>query len=161
MIGDDVVDDRDPRDPDPAIRVDLVAYVMFVVSDVDAVRFVVPALVSLVEQATIRILDVVVLSRDDDGAVAKLELEAVEHLAPLRDLDVEVGGMLSAHDIEMLSLALDRGTAAVVLVTEDRWATALSEAVRTAGGHIIAGERIDARRVRAALSEQMPDREGA
>ena len=134
---------------------------MFAMPDVGAVTSVVPALVSLVEQATIRIVDVVVLTRDDDGSVATLELEAVEHLAALRDLDVEVGGMLSGHDIEMLSLALDRGTAAVVLVTEDRWATALGEAVRAAGGHMIAGERIDAHRVRAALSEGTDDSEGA
>jgi hypothetical protein len=152
---------RDPRNPPLAIVTDLVAYLMFVLPDVDAVRSVVPALVSLVEQATIRIVDVVVLTRDDEGSVATLELEAVEHLAPLRDLDVEVGGMLSGHDIETLSLALDRGTAAVVLVTEDRWATALCEAVRAAGGHIVAGERIDARRVRAALSDEMHLDEGA
>jgi Family of unknown function (DUF6325) len=156
-----LADSRDPRNPQRAIDADLVAYLMFVMPDVGAVTSVVPALVSLVEQATIRIVDVVVLTRDDDGSVATLELEAVEHLAALRDLDVEVGGMLSGHDIEMLSLALDRGTAAVVLVTEDRWATALGEAVRAAGGHIIAGERIDARRVRAALSEGMDNSEGA
>jgi Family of unknown function (DUF6325) len=152
---------RDPRNPQHAINADLVAYLMFAMPDVGAVTSVVPALVSLVEQATIRIVDVVVLTRDDDGSVATLELEAVEHLAALRDLDVEVGGMLSGHDIEMLSLALDRGTAAVVLVTEDRWATALGEAVRAAGGHMIAGERIDAHRVRAALSEGTDDSEGA
>jgi Family of unknown function (DUF6325) len=152
---------RDPRNPHDAIVTDLVAYLMFVMPDVGAVRSVVPALVSLVEQATIRIVDVVVLTRDDGGSVATLELEAVEHLAPLRDLDVEVGGMLSGHDIEMLSLALDYGTATFVLVAEDRWATALCEAVRAAGGNIIAGERIDARRVRAALSEEMQDSEGA
>ena len=149
---------RNPRD---AIQTDLVAYLMFVVPDVEALRLVVPALVSLVEQATIRIIDVVVLERDQEGSVATLELEAVEHLAPLRDLDVQVGGMLTSHDIEMLSLALDRGTVAVVLVTEDRWATPLGEAVRAAGGHILAGERIDARQVRAALSEGPHDREGA
>ena len=134
---------------------------MFALPDVGAVGFVVPALVSLVERAAIRIVDVVVLSRDDEGSVATLEPEAVEALAPLRGLDVEVGGLLSDHDIQMLALALDRGTAAVVLVTEDRWAMALDEAVRSAGGQIIAGERIDASRVRAALSEEVQDSEGA
>ena len=134
---------------------------MFIMPDVAAVSSVVPALVALVEQATIRIIDVVVLTRDDEGVLVTLELEAVEHFAPLRDLDVEVGAMLSRHDIEMLSLALDRGMAAVVLITEDRWATELCEAVRAAGGQIIAGERIDAHRVRAALSEDIHDNEGA
>jgi hypothetical protein len=156
-----MADNRDPTNPQNAIVTDLVAYLMFVVPDVDAVRSVVPTLVSLVEQATIRIVDMVVLSRDEEGCVATLELEAVEHLAPLCDLDIEVGGMLSGHDIDMLSLALDRGTVAVVLVTEDRWATALGEAVRAAGGQIIAGERIEASRVRAVLSEKPHDTEGA
>jgi hypothetical protein len=155
-----LADARDPRTPHDSIDIDLVAYVMIGVPDVGAVRTVVPALVSLVEQATIRIVDMVVLSRDDDGSVATLELEAVEHLAPLRDLDVEVGRMLNRHDLEMLALALDRSTAAVVLITEDRWASALCEAVRAAGGHIIGGERIDAGRVRAALSEEPNDSEG-
>jgi hypothetical protein len=152
---------RDAPNPRDAIATDLVAYLMFVVPDVDAVRMVVPALVSLVEQGTIRITDLVVLERDDEGSMATLELEAVEHLAPLRDLDVDVGGMLTGHDIEMLSLALDRGSTAVVLVMEDRWVAALSEAVRAAGGHIIAGERIDARRVRVAFLEGLHRREGA
>jgi hypothetical protein len=156
-----LADARNPRTPHDPIDTDLVAYLMIAVPDVGAARSVVPALVSLVEQATIRIVDMVVLSRDDDGSVATLELEAVEQLAPLRDLDVEVGRMLNRHDLEMLALTLDRGTAAVVLVTEDRWAHALSEAVRAAGGRIIAGERIDAGRVRAALSEDPNDSEGA
>jgi hypothetical protein len=156
-----LADAREPLTPHDSIDTDLVAYVMIGVPDVGAVTSVVPALVSLVEQATIRIVDMVVLSRDDDGLVATMELEAVEHLAPLRDLDVEVGRMLNRHDLEMLALALDRGTAAVVLVTEDRWASALCEAARAAGGHIIAGERIDAGRARAALSEEPNDSEGA
>jgi len=156
-----MADRQDPRNPRQPVITDLVAYVMCVVPDVGALRNLVPALVSLVDEATIRIVDLVVLSRDDEGSVATLELEEVDDLAPVRDLDVEVGGMLSGHDIEMLALALDRGTAALVLVTEDRWAAELGEAARAAGGHIIAGERIDASRVRAALLEELHKNEGA
>jgi hypothetical protein len=67
-----MADNRDPTNPQNAIVTDLVAYLMFVVPDVDAVRSVVQTLVSLVEQATIRIVDMVVLSRVEEGCVATL-----------------------------------------------------------------------------------------
>ena len=55
------------------------------------------------------------------------------------------------HDLELVSLSLEPGTAALVLVTEDRWAGPLSEAAGRVGGRIVAGERIPPARLRAAL----------
>ena len=78
--------------------------------DLDALASLVPALVELVETAKIRILDLVALEKSADGAVAALELDAVDSMAALRDVDGEVGGMLSEHDIELASLALRPGT---------------------------------------------------
>ena len=85
-----------------------------------------PALAKLVKRAAIRILDVVVLVKDDDGEVTLLELDVVDSMASLRELDDDVGGMLSDHDLELASLALEAGTTGVVIVTEDRWAKPLS-----------------------------------
>jgi hypothetical protein len=156
-----VSDAPEPPTTTGGIVDDLVAYLVIVVPDPDALSTVVPALITLVEQATIRILDLVVLVRQDDGAVVTLELEAVEALAPLRGVDVEVGAMLSDHDLELVSEALQPGSAGVVLVTEDRWAEPLATAVRTAGGHILGGERIAARRVQAIRArEHEPHEEG-
>ena len=91
------------------------------------------------------------LERDATGAVTVVEVESIESMAPLRDLDIEVGGMLTEHDLELASLALKPGMPGVVLVTEDLWAKSLSTAARRAGGQIVAGERIPASRVEAAL----------
>ena len=125
--------------------------------DLGALASLVPALVELVETARIRILDLVALEKDADGAVAALELDAVDSMAALRDVDGEVGGMLSQHDIELASLALRPGTAGIVLVTEDRWAQPLSVAAQRAGGRILGGERIPASRVESVLTDRSDD----
>ena len=75
-------------------------------------------------------------------------------MTALRDVDGEVGGMLSQHDIELASLALRPGTAGIVLVTEDRWAEPLSVAAQRAGGQILGGERIPASRVESVLTDR-------
>jgi Family of unknown function (DUF6325) len=138
------------------IRTDLVEYMIVVVPNEDALGPVGSALAKLVEKAKIRILDLVVLAREANGAVTVLELEAIESMASLRSLDIEVGGMLSEHDLELAALALKPGMPGVVLVSEDLWAKSLSTAAHRAGGQIIAGERIPAARVEAALGDRRP-----
>ena len=109
------------------------------------------------ETARIRILDLVAFEKSADGSVAALELDAVVSLAALRDVDGEVGRMLSEHDLELAALALRPRSAGIVLVTEDRWAQPLSDAARRAGGQIIGGERIQASRVESVLTDRSED----
>ena len=136
------------------VRTDLVEYLIVVVPSRDALGDIGAALARLVENEKIRILDLVVLEREANGAVTVLEVESLESMAALRDLDIEVGGMLSEHDLELAALALKPGMPGVVLVTEDLWAKSLSTAARGAGGQIVAGERIPAARVEAALGDR-------
>ena len=89
--------------------------------------------------------------------VTPLEPATVESI---RHLPVTVGAMLSEHDLELAALALRPGSAAVIVVTEDRWATPLSVAARRAGGQILAGERIPAARVATALARPRPSTAG-
>jgi hypothetical protein len=142
---------------DPPVCTDLVEYVIIAVPAVDSLGELAPALADLVQLAAIRLLDVVVLVKDVDGAVTALELDAVESMAAIRRLDGDVGGMLSEHDITLASTALRPGTAGVVLVTEDRWAEPLSAAVHRAGGRIVAGERVPAARVESVLADETAD----
>ena len=139
---------------------DLVEYLIVVAPDQDALGTVAPALVELVESDTIRILDLVVLARESDGAVTVLEAPAIAGGADLARLDVTVGGMLTAHDVELAAMALRPGTAGIVLVTEDRWAEPLSAAARRAGGRNVAGDRIPPARVERVLAERF-DEDGA
>ena len=135
------------------VLTDLVQYLMIVVPELASLAVVAPVLADLVDGATIHILDLIVVSRDGDGAVTILEAEEVESLARLAQVDGEIGGLLSDHDLELVSLALRPSTVGMVVVAEDRWAEALSVAARQAGGLIVAGERIPAPRVEAAIAE--------
>jgi hypothetical protein len=155
-----ITEDPKPRRDRDKIRTDLVEYLIVVVPSHDALGDISTALTRLVEKAKIRILDLVVLEREANGAVTVLEVESLESMAALRDLDIEVGGMLSEHDLELASLALKPGMPGVVVVTEDLWARSLSTAARRAGGKIVAGERIPAVRVEAALGDQDKDKDG-
>jgi Family of unknown function (DUF6325) len=143
-----------PSHPPEPVSTDLVEYFIVAVPAVDALAELAPALTELVQRAAIRILDVVVLEKAVDGAVTALELDEVDSMVAMRDLEGDVGGMLSDHDVALASTALRPGSAGIILVTEDRWAEPLSMAARRAGGQIIAGERIPALRVDSALADR-------
>ncbi len=145
-----------PSDP-PERVTDLVEYFIVAVPAVESLRVLADALAELVERAAIRILDVVVLVKDVDGAVTALELDAVDSLGAIQHLEGDVGGMLSEHDVALAATAVRPGSAGVILVTEDRWAEPLSVAARRAGGQIVGGERIPAFRVESALADRTDD----
>ncbi len=149
-------DARESDGPD-TFAADLIEYLIVEVPDLNALSSLVPALAELVETARIRILDLVAFEKSADGSVTALELDAVESMAALRDVDGEVGRMLSEHDIELAALALRPRSAGIVLVTEDRWAQPLSVAAQRAGGQIIGGERIPASRVESVLTDRSDD----
>ena len=136
---------------------DLVEYMVVVTRDEASLAALVPALAELVAGARIRILDLAVVVRGADGVVAVHEVETVDSLAGLRDVEGEVGGLLSEQDVATAGLALRPDTAGLVIVTESRWAEPLSVAARDAGGRIVGGERIPPRRVADALAERLDD----
>ncbi len=131
------------------VATDLVEYLIVAAPDPGSLAVVGVGLAELVGASAIRILDLVLLVKDADGVVSTVDPLSVE---AIRDLKVEVGSMLSEHDLELAALALRPSSAAVVLVSEDRWAKPLSVAARRAGGQIVAGERIPAARVASALA---------
>ena len=149
-------DARTSDEPD-AVAADLIEYLVVEVPDLGALSSLVPALAELVETARIRILDLVAFEKSADGSITALELDAVESMAALRNVDGEVGRMLSEHDIELAALALRPRSAGIVLVTEGRWAQPLSVSAQRAGGQIIGGERIPAYRVESVLTDRFED----
>ena len=149
----------DPPRPED-ITTDLVEYLVVVVPGPDALTSIGLALRRVVGSSTIRILDLVVVEIDDGGTAHVLEADAVPDLESIRQASTCYGVFLSRHDIDLVSLALQPGHCAVVLVAEDRWARPLAAAVHAVGGEIRAGERIARSRVEAALARAMPPSEG-
>lgn len=116
---------------------------------------IIPALAQLVDAGTVTILDLVLVSKGANGAVAAIEVGELdeEDTAIFDQLDGEVNGLLSDEDIELIGDALSLGSTAAVVVWENTWARRLVEAVAGAGGHVVAHDRLDAETVRSSLAE--------
>jgi hypothetical protein len=115
---------------------------------------IVPALADLVDNGTIRLIDLAFVIKDADGNVATLEVG---------DLDSEVGAafaelagegpgrLLNEEDLEAAAEELDPNSSAALLVWEDVWATKLKQAILNADGVLLDLERIPHEVVEAAV----------
>jgi Family of unknown function (DUF6325) len=101
-----------------------------------------PALADLIDNDTIRILDLVFISKDADGDVTAFEYDELEELAAFGDLDGEVGGLIGPDDIAHAAEGLDPNSSAALLIWEDTWAVPFVEAMRSSGGVLLEGGRI-------------------
>ena len=112
-----------------------------------------PALGDLVESGTIRIIDLAFVIKDSDGNVAAAEIEDAgsEVLRAFEAITYQRDGLISENDIAEIAAALDPNSSALIMVWEDLWATKLSDAVRNAGGIVVALERVPREVVEEAI----------
>ena len=108
-------------------------------------------LLALVEAGNIRVIDILILAKDDDGGVEAMELSDLDDLGPFRALEAELAEFLAEDDVEHLAAAMDPGSVAGVLIYENLWAAPFASAVRRAGGQLIANGRIPAQAIIAAI----------
>ncbi len=114
---------------------------------------IVPALAKLIENETVRIIDLVFVLKDADGKVTTFEFDQLDELAPFATLAGEVGGLVNEEDIEYAADALEPGSSALLIVWEDTWAMELYETVRGAQGVMLEGARIPAALIDAAFAD--------
>lgn len=118
-------------------------------------------LVKLVKAGTIRLIDAVILAKDDEGDVEAMELSDVGELGPLQTIEAELAELLAEEDIINLASAMDPGSIAGVLVYENLWAAPFASAARRAGGQLIANGRIPIQAIIASIeADQAPETEG-
>ena len=111
---------------------------------------VAPALADLVSSGTVRILDLVFITKDADGNVAGVELADLgEAGEAYESIDGEVSELLTDDDIEAAGAELEPNSSAALLMFENAWAGRFVDAVLGANGRVVAYERIG----REALDE--------
>ena len=108
-------------------------------------------LVRLHDAGIIRIMDVLILQKGQDGTVMAQELGDLEQLGELARLETELVQTLAEEDVEHLAAAMDPGSVAGVLVYENLWAAPFASAMRRAGGQLIANGRIPIQAIIAAV----------
>ena len=121
-------------------------------------------LTALVDRELVRVLDLVIMSKNLDGAVAVDEVHEVDesNLGQLRALEADLAMLLAEEDLEEIGKILEPGNLAAVLVYENSWAGPFASAVRRSGGQLIADGRIHTQALLAAIeAEEGTDKVGA
>jgi hypothetical protein len=114
----------------------------------------------LMESGTVRVLDLLMVTKDEDGTLSVAELRDHDDslVGELRSLEADLSLMLAVEDVERVGGDLELGSAAAVLVWENTWAAPFASAVRHSGGELLAMGRIPTQALIAAAEE---DREAA
>lgn len=111
------------------------------------------ALVDLVERGIIRLYDLMIIQKHDDGRVEALEITDPEGAGGFVYFAGARSGLLGNDDLDQAADAMEPGTVAALIVYENVWAIPFVAAARNSGGELIASARIPATDVMAALEE--------
>ena len=112
---------------------------------------VIEAITELVEAGTVRIIDLLHVSKSDDGVIRFAEID--EAGIEIGEIDLAAAGLAAEEDVEHLGGGLPAGTSALLLVVELLWAKHLASRVAQAGGFVVDSVRIPAPIVNAAVAE--------
>lgn len=112
-------------------------------------------LVKLHESGTIRIMDVLIMSKADDGSIDATELSDLADLGELQQIEAQLVETLAEDDVLNLAAAMSPGSVAGVLVYENVWAAPFASAMRRAGGQLIADGRIPIQAIIAAIEADL------
>ena len=120
-------------------------------------------LVKLHDAGIIRIMDVLILQKAEDGTVMAQELSDLPDLGELEGITEQLAQTLAEEDVAHLAAAMDPGSIAAALVYENVWAAPFASAMRRAGGQLIANGRIPIQAIAAAVEADLAelDAEGA
>src|SRR6187551_3237305 len=108
-------------------------------------------LLALVDAGTIRVIDVLILTKNEDGTVDATELSDIKELGELETLEAELAELLAEEDVEHLAAAIEPGSTAGVLIWENLWAAPFAAAARRSGGQLIANGRIPIQAIIASI----------
>jgi hypothetical protein len=111
-----------------------------------------PAIADLVQAGTIRIIDIVFATKDEDGTTAGFELADLdpEIQSKLERLGAGAGGLFSEEDVMAAAEELEPNSSAALLIWENLWAKEVKQAILNAGGVLLDFERVPREVVQAA-----------
>jgi hypothetical protein len=111
-----------------------------------------PAIAELVENGTIRVIDIAFAGKNADGDAVAFELTELDPdvQAGLENAGVEVGGLLNDDDLMDIAAGLEPNSSAALIVWENVWARKVTQKMRDAGGELVAFERLPHDIVQAA-----------
>jgi hypothetical protein len=112
-----------------------------------------PMLLDLVDRGIIRVLDALFVRQNEDGTFSGFEATDLDSdsLGDFKVFEGASSGLLGEDDVAAVGETLEPGSAAVMIVYENRWAAPFAAAVRRNGGVLVANHRITAQELMDAL----------
>ena len=113
----------------------------------------IPILLDLVDRGIIRVLDARFVRKEADGAFSGFDFADLDE-DTVGDLTAFAGastGLIQDDDVSLAAAEMEPGSAAVMIVYENRWAAHFANAVRRNGGVVVAFERIGVQELIDAL----------
>lgn len=103
----------------------------------------------------IRVLDLLVLGKGEDGVVEGHEAADVIATAQMRQLQDRSSEIFSVTDVDLLAAAMRPGTVAGVIVWENAWALPILQAAHRAGGQVVATGNIPLSALLASIEAEL------
>ena len=112
-----------------------------------------PLLIDLVDRNIIRVLDLIFVRKEPDGALSGI---AIEDLGFEGGVDVTLfaeaaSGLIDRTDLEEAAAVLEPGCSGAILVYENCWAAPFASALRREGAQLVASGRIPVQGILAGL----------
>jgi hypothetical protein len=116
---------------------------------------ILPDIMELVDQQIVRIFDMVIIRKDQDGGILVRELQQLDdnQMAVVNPLHAEVSQMITEEDINKIADKMERNSTAGLMLIENLWAKKTKQAMLDAGGRLVMFERIPHEVVEEALAE--------
>jgi hypothetical protein len=113
----------------------------------------VPMLLDLVERGIIRVLDVMFVIKDADGTYSGFEATNLDDksVGDFSAFEGASSGLLGDDDVATAAESIEPGSAAALLIYENRWAAPFAAAVRRNGGRLVGFQRIPMQELIASL----------
>lgn len=113
----------------------------------------IPSLLDLVDREIIRILDLMLVTKADDGSHQVVEPDDLD--SPFAD-DISAlagasSGLLGADDAAAVAEIMEPGHGAMAIVYENLWSLPFAQAARAAGGQVISVGHIPTQAIVSAL----------
>lgn len=116
---------------------------------------VIEAIGALIDAGTVRLLDLVLVARDEDGTVNYLELDDAG--IEFGELNLVADGIAGDEDVQELGGRLAPGSSALLLVVELLWVKNLASRLLESGGRVVDAIRIPAPAVSAVVAEAVAE----
>jgi Family of unknown function (DUF6325) len=114
----------------------------------------------LIDSGVVRVLDLLIVHKDEAGNLDSLEIDDLDAVDELRVAETQIAELLAEEDVINLATAMEPGSTAGIIVWENLWAAPFAAAARRSGGQLVATGRIPIQAILASLAADA-DSEGA